>query len=413
MRGVHDLELERPVRVTFARNRVRGTTDAGVAYDFHCPDVDKFPAQFSWDSCWHAIALRRLDPAAARAELRTLLRGLEPDGLLPHTLLWHRRVRASRALIYNLQHLGDRATRTTQPPFEAMAWEIVADASADDPAFRAEAIDALAARHAWLARERDPDGTSLVAIISPDESGLDASPAYDAPLGWQQAGLPGFAWHIVQLRRDRFRMDAVLARGGFCAQDVLVTTAHALSLRALARLSGDPAHDWQAERVERALLEQCWDDERGLFFHRVVPSGEQLRVSTWASLAPLALPSLPRAHADRLAEHIADPRRYALPYPVPSTAADEPGFQRRTGHIPRYWRGSTWIATSWLVHRGLVQHGYLDLARDVARRTVRTVAGHGLREYHDPVDGMPQGARGFGMSALALDLEWWLREDAG
>ena len=407
---MRNLLLERSVRVTYARNRIRGTTPAGVAYDFHCPDADKFPAQFSWDSCWHAIAVRLLDPAAARAELRTLVRGIEPNGLLPHTLLWYRDVRLSRAFIYNLQHPRDRATRTTQPPFEAMAWEMVADASPDDPGFRGEATAALAARHAWLARERDPDGSGLVAIIAPDESGLDASPAYDAPLGWRAAGLPGFVWHIQELRRSRFRMDAVLARGGFCAQDVLVTTAHALSLRALARLSGNAAHDREAQRIEEALIDHCWDEERGLFFNRLVPSGKLLRVSTWASLAPLALPGLPRSCADRLAEHVADPRRYALPYPVPSTAADEPGFQRRTGLIPRYWRGSTWIATSWLVHRGLVQHGYLELAREIAQRTVRLVAGHGLREYHDPVDGTPQGARGFGMSALALDLELWLRE---
>jgi glycogen debranching enzyme len=79
--------------------------------------------------------------------------------------------------------------------------------------------------------------------------------------------------------------------------------------------------------------------------------------------------------------------------------------------VPRYWRGSTWIATSWLLHHGLVRHGYLDLARDLARRTVRLVGGFGLREYFDPVDGTPEGAQGFGMSCLALDLEAWLSED--
>ena len=78
---------------------------------------------------------------------------------------------------------------------------------------------------------------------------------------------------------------------------------------------------------------------------------------------------------------------------------------RRTRLIPRYWRGSTWIASSWLVHRGLVQHGYLEAARDLARRVVRLVAGMGVREYYDPCDGTPQGAQAFGMSTLALDLE--------
>src|SRR4051794_33389047 len=122
----------------FDRNRVEGLTADGVRYRFHCPDADKFPAQFLWDSCWHAIALARLDPAAARDELRTLLAAQRADGLVPHTILWHRPVRASRAFLYNFQRLRDRATQTIQPPLVGFAWEIVAAASPDEPAFAAE-----------------------------------------------------------------------------------------------------------------------------------------------------------------------------------------------------------------------------------------------------------------------------------
>jgi hypothetical protein len=396
---------ERAARIAFARNRVVGHTPEGVEYRFHCPDASKFPAQFLWDSCWHAIALRHLDPAAARDELRTLMRALQPDGFLPHTILWHRPVRLSRRSFYSLQRLSDRATRTVQPPFVAFAWELVAEASADDPAFAAEAVEALASLHGWFARERNPDGSGLVALISPDESGLDASPKFDALMGWRGSGLPGFIWHIQELRRGRFRLDDVLRRGGFCVQEVLTTVAHAISLQALARLSGDDAHRVAAERVEAALFERCWDERAGLFFDLAYPSGEPQRVSTWASLAPLALPNLPREMAARLAEHLADPREYALPWPVPSTSASEPAFRRRTGPIPRYWRGETWLAATWLLHRGLREHGFDAPARTLARQASRLVAGRGLREYYDPVDGTPQGAQHFGMSALVLDLE--------
>jgi glycogen debranching enzyme len=406
---VEALALEAPVRAVFARNRVAGRTPAGVPYRFHCPDADKFPAQFLWDSCWHAIALARIDPPAAREELRTLLRAQEEDGFVPHTILWHRGVRASRALVYNFASLGDRATRTIHPPFIAFAWEIVAEASPDDPGFRTESLGRLGALHDWLDRERDPDGSGLVALISPDESGLDASPKFDRLMGRLAAGRPGFIWHVHRLRRDGFRLDHVLARGGFCVQEVLATTAHALSLRSLARLSGDERFADRAVRVERALLEHLWDEERGLFFDRAVATRALERVSTWASLAPLALAHLPRPVAERLAAHLGDPTAYALPHPVPSTAASEPSFMRRTRGVPRYWRGSTWIVSSWLLHRGLREHGFTDAARELARRTVRLAVGSGLREYYDPCDGTPQGAQGFGMSTLALDLEHQLR----
>ncbi len=160
------------MRIVFARNRVSGRTPDGVQYRFHCPDASKFPAQFLWDSCWHAIALATLDPPAARDELRTLLRAQEADGFLPHTILWHRPVRPSRRCsTTRCAPLGDRTTRTIQPPFVAFAWELVADASSDDPGFRTEAVGRWPRMHDWLERERDPDGSGLVALISPGRVG--------------------------------------------------------------------------------------------------------------------------------------------------------------------------------------------------------------------------------------------------
>src|SRR4051812_1617033 len=196
--------LRAPARAVFERNRIAGRTAEGLEYRFHCPDVRKFPAQFGWDSCWHAIALRRLDPAAARDELRTLLRAQRPDGFLPHTIFWSQRVRWSRRWIYAIKSADDAHTWTIQPPFEAFVWELVARSSGDDPSFAGEALDVLDRRHAWLERERDADGSGLVALISPDESGLDASPKFDRLMGREAAGRAGFLLHQWRLRRDRF-----------------------------------------------------------------------------------------------------------------------------------------------------------------------------------------------------------------
>jgi glycogen debranching enzyme len=408
---VAQASLAEGARAVLRRNRVAGRTPDGTEFRFHCPDAHKYPAQFGWDSCWHAIALARLDPAAARDELRTLLRAQRADGFLPHTIFWHRPVRASRRWIYAIHDASERATHTIQPPLEAFAWERVAAVSPDEPGFAGEALAALRARHDWLERERVADDSGLLCLISPDESGLDASPKFDAVMGWRRAPRPGFLLHVHRLRQDGFSLRRVLRRGGFCVQEVLVNTAHALSLRALSRLSGDASLLARAERVERALIDRLWDGRAGLFYDRALPAGQSLAVSTWASLAPLALPSLPRELAERLVAHLRDPRAYALPWPVPSTAACEPAFRRRTGRLlPAYWRGSTWIATNWLLHYGLLQHGYLEDADRLAARTVELVGRSGFREYYDPVDAAPAGARAFGMSTLALDLECQLLE---
>jgi hypothetical protein len=384
-------------------NWCTGRTSAGRPFAFTAPDIRKFPAQFYWDSCFHAIAWAAVDPRRARAELRTLLAAAEPDGFIGHTIFWDAPVRLSRRAFYNLVSGRDRMTRTIHPPLLAFAWEIVADASADDPGFRGEGLERLAAHYDWLHSHRDPGATGLLALIQPDESGLDASPKFDARLRWQAHGLPGFVALVRRNRRDRFRLDRIRARGGFVVHEVLTNVAYALSTAALARMGGGARYAGRATQTERALLAHCWDERTGLFADG--PRSGRREVSTWAALAPLALPGLPAPIAARLAdEHLLDRRRYWRRFPVPSTSVEEPSYRPRTGFPYRYWRGPTWIASSWLLHRGLRLHGRPDAAEELAARVRALVGQSGFREYYGPDSGIGQGARAFGMSTLAAAL---------
>jgi hypothetical protein len=380
-----------------------GRTSAGQPYSFTVPDVDKFPAQFYWDSCYHAIAWANLDPRRARDELRTLLAAAEPDGFIGHTIFWDAPVRLSRRAFYNLLSWRDRMTRTIHPPLLAFAWELVADASPDAPGFRAEALGRLAAHYDWLHAHRDPGGGGLLALIQPDESGLDASPKFDTRLRWRAHGLPGFVALVRRNRRDRFRLEPVRERGGFVVQEVLTNVAYALSTAALHRMGGGDRFAARAARTRRALLDRCWDEAAGLFTD--APRGGRRVVSTWDALAPLALPDLPAAVAGRLVEeHLLDRGRYWRRFPVPSTSVEEPSYRPRTRFPFRYWRGPTWIASSWLLHRGLVLHGRADAAEELAARVRALVTQSGFREYYHPDTGRGQGARAFGMSTLAAAL---------
>jgi hypothetical protein len=377
-----------------------GALPDGRRFGYTRPDRDKFPQQFMWDSCFHAMVWARLDPARGREELRSMLTAQEPDGFIGHTICWDAPVRASRRPFYNFTNGHERMTRTIQPPFLALAWEMVAAASVDDPGFAQEGLEGLSRYYDWLARERDPDGTGLLRIIQPDESGLDASPKFDRLMGWRAAGFPGFILFVRRNRRDGFRLGPIAARGGFVVVETLVNTAYALSLDSLVRLGGDERFARRASRVREAMLERLWDDRRGLFLD-AAPDGP-LRVSTWPSLAPLALTGLPAEVTDRLLdEHLLNERRYWLRYPVPSTAADEPSFRPST-RLLRYWRGPTWMPTSWLMHRALRLHGRHEAAQHLASRVEELVSRRGFREYYDPQTGEAMGARAFGMSTLAL-----------
>ena len=386
--------LERAARQVLERNWREGVTSDGVGFAFSRPDRHKFPAQFFWDSCFHALAWSRIDAGRGAEELRSLVAAQEPDGHIGHTIFWDAPIRASRRPFYNVLGPNDRMTRTIQPPFLGLAWREVADRLplGQRAAFLEEGRAPLARYHAWLSRERDPEGTGLLRLIQPDESGLDASPKFDELMGREAAGYPEFVRFVRRSRRGAFRLGAE-SHTGFDVEEALTSTAYALSLRASGQIAA-------AERVTGSLVERLWDERRGLFLDRTRDGG-QLSISTWASLAPLALPDLPAELATRLVEeHVTCPARYWRRFPIPSTAADERAYRPRT-RLLRYWRGPTWIAGSWLVHRGLRQHGFRDEADELALRTEALVARSGFREYYDPERGDGMGAAAFGMSTLA------------
>jgi hypothetical protein len=351
---------------------------------------------------------RRIDPARARAELRTLLRAGRLDGFIPHTTFWDRSAYWRRAPFYGTRGVfGDTATATIQTPLLALAWELVADASPDDPGFRREALAEIRLHYDWLERERDPDRDGLLSIIHPDESGLDDSPKYDPVFGWMCHYRPGYFWLVERYRRLGYAAAEIVDRYEEHVEDVLVNVCYALSLHALARL--DPEHgatyEARAARTETALLERCYDDRTGLFFDLAGRWEWPVKVSTWSSLAPLALPGLPEDVRRRVVEeHVLDPRRYQVPYGIPSVAVEEPSF--RPGFaLWRCWRGPSWMNTAWLLVPAMRELGYAIEAERIVTSLELAADRYGFREYYNPISGRGLGACDFGFATLLIDLD--------
>jgi len=385
------------------RNWREGRNDCGVEFGYTCPDAKKYPDQFFWDSCFHALTWSRFDPRRAMRELRSLVAAQQPSGLIGHTTFWHGPCRLARALTYNVLERRAAQTATIQPPLLAWVWAEVA-ARAGDARFADEGRAALESFHEYLDRERaDDDG--LIGILQPDESGLDASPAFDAPLGWRGHPKPGFLALLAYNRRRGFNYRRVVADGGFHATDVLVNSAWILGWEGLARL-GSPGANRRAEQLTGALMRRLYDPESGFFFGQG-PRGERLGVSTWAGLAPLAIGHLPTAICNRIVdEHLLNPERFWLPFPTPSTAATErsfvPGLDRCLW-MDRYWRGPTWLFSTWFVLRGLTRLGRDEEAWHVVDRTAALLQTSGFREYFNPLTGEGMGAQQFGVSAIVAE----------
>jgi glycogen debranching enzyme len=155
------------------------------------------------------------------------------------------------------------------------------------------------------------------------------------------------------------------------------------------------------------LVERLWDERRGLFVDEAQPGNLRPAPVTWASLAPLALPDLPEPIGRRLVEeHLLDEREFLTPVAPPSVSISEPSYDPTGGRGPirRYWRGPTWINSTWLTWLGLRRLGYLEEADRLAAGAIAAVARSGLREYYDPRDGTGEGAKDFAWSALIAEL---------
>jgi hypothetical protein len=367
-------------------NWVEGERD-GIPFAYTRPAPRRYEFQWYWDSCLAAIAWRRFDPERSRAELETLLAAARPDGFIGHTIFW-KPLRDWRLGFYNVSSASSRMTETIQPPVLAWAWRL----AVGDPALEPRVVR----HHDRVARERDLDGDGLLWLIAPDESGLDASPQYDAVWGRRAAGRPLFPLLVRRNRHLGFDLRRVLEAGGPVVCDVSTNVLHGLSTLALGRPSITPR-----------LVERLYDERRGLFALEERPSGRRGTVETIAALTPLALPDLPEEIGRRLVEeHLLDPERFWTPVAPPSVAVGEPAFSVRDHRLGlrRYWRGPTWVNTAWLCWIGLVRLGYEEQAAQLAGALAQALLREGLREYYDPFTGAGMGARDFSWSALALEL---------
>jgi len=407
-------------RRVLAANRQQGTSAwGGRTYSFVCPSPRSYPFQWFWDSSFHAIALLCVDHELAKQEVRCLLQGAQPDGFIPHMLLWDKAAHAAALDEYSIVLADPFYTATVQPPVLGRAvWRVYQ--ATKDRDFLREVLPAVLRLFRWLKAYRDPDDDHLIALIQPDESGLDASPKYDVLM--QLGELPpdqvldGLRASMNRLfsayeahREDPGRL---LGLDVFNWEDVMVNAIYADGLQCLGRLCREAGYptaeaaefERRGRRVLAALEDKCWDERSGVFWDLYGYDEQRAHTLTFTSLFPLICDSLDRHMVWRLVEeHVLNEREFWLPYPIPSVAASEPSFdpEHKTGVT---WRGPTWVNANHYLYWGLRAHGYRDVASELAKRTIQMVGQGGIREFYNPYSGQGQGAVDFAWTCLVLDL---------
>ena len=384
------------------------------------PSRRQYPHQWGWDAAYIAIGWSWIDPARAATELESLLAGQWDDGRVPH-IVFHPDV-PEDAYFPGPAFWRRPTSGITQPPLHARAALEVARRGAGDDFLR-RVFGRLAAQHAYLAGRRDFGGGGLAAIVHPWESGLDDSPAWDAPLAAVELPPGGIEPYE---RRDRLHVDpserpsdAAYDRfvhlagayrdtgyeddGGaaFLVEDPLFNAIWLWSTHALVEIAkriGEDAGPFReaADGIHAALLSRLWDGER--FRPRDLVAGRLLEPRTILGFGPLLDPSLPADVRDRVVADLRSPHfRSSEGIGVASYDLLAPEFDRR-----RYWRGPVWANLNWLLARGLRGHGLSAAADELERTTVGLVERSGMREYFDPVTGDGLGAGEFSWTAAVV-----------
>jgi hypothetical protein len=360
-----------------------------VPFAYTCPSPGHYPWQWYWDSCFTAVAWRRFDPGRSRRELESLLSAQREDGFIGHTIFWNTPLTGRRRWTYNVTSPDATMTASIQPPILAWAWRI----AVGDP----REVPGIVRHQAWLAEHRDLDGDGLIWIVQPDESGLDASPQFDAIWGRRAHARLGFVALVRRNRQRGFDLRRVLAAGGPVCCEVMTNVLYNLSRLALGQPSLTPV-----------ILERMYDERSGLFLPLARPAPRERAAITWAALSPLALPDLPEMIGRRLVEeHLLDAGSFLTPVAPPSVAVNDPSFSvndETAFGLRRYWRGPTWINAAWLLWLGLVRLGYAEHSTELVRNLAGAIAVERLREYYNPFTGRGMGATDFGWSSLIMEM---------
>ncbi|HIA92097.1 TPA: hypothetical protein EYO12_03210 [Candidatus Saccharibacteria bacterium] len=413
------------------------------------PSKVLYPHQWLWDSCFHAIGLRHHRPDRALEEIKLLLRGQWPNGMVPHMIFsgakhGHQRYNIWKSHVCDDCVVGLRTSAITQPPVIAWAFEKVVNSlpKKDQKAAIEKYLPQIIRYHQWLYADRDPDQTGRIVIIHPWESGLDNNPALMAALrecfpvntsekifltnpfvrgvyhklrkdiqvtsaaersrtveNWM------FARLIARYRRKLYKTEAILYdKNSFVVEDVSFNAIFIRSNAAIKTLAKKikltlPDDLTQAMDRSDAAFADFWNDDKQAYLSRNWHTKQSIPIETIEELLPLITSIIPKSNAKKIVTKL-ESNNFFTPKPVSTnnTARDD--------YDPiRYWQGPVWVNMNWMIIEGLKNYGYTKKAKDLANSTIKLVEENGIWEYYNSQTGMGHGISSFSWTAaLYLDL---------
>jgi hypothetical protein len=293
------------------------------------------------------------DPVEARGSLLNFVESQKPDGA------FHGRLYVTSLAGTDFYHAnwGDAV--------------LGLEAIHPDPAFLAQAYDALLRYARWLDATRDREGSGLYDVVDQYETGQEYMSRYLA----------------VDPDADRYDWENRIRLKGVDVTVYAYTLKKALAAMA-RRLGYAGAEGWdeEAARSGSAILGRLWDPVSG-FFHDVDPRTlERTSVKAAVGFYPLLTDLLEPEHVSRLLLHLENPAEFGTPFPVPSSSRDDPYFSAEAEWKGKRhacpWNGRVWPMTNSHVIEGLIRQWHLG-RRDAGTAAGRLLQGFVRMMFHD------------------------------
>ncbi len=314
---------------------------------------DRWPHRgcWLWDSAFHAIGARHIDPALARDCIAAVFDGQRADGMVP--------IRSNPC--------GADTVAYTQPPTLALAtWAMMR--SQPDPAWLRGLLPRLEAYLAWDMQHRNGGhGLPCWAIEAnptcrSGESGLDNASRFDAATRMEAVDFASFLaleWELLALLYGQLGNTAAAQR---CAQ--------------------------QHASLSDLIRQRLWDETSGLFRDHDLEHGRLCPVAAVTGFLPLICGAASPDQAARLLAHLDDPTTFGTAVLLPSVARNDASYE------PDMWRGPVWVNMVHLVAAGCDRYGFTDAAQrlrtSITTEIERWHAVYGtLFEFYDADGSIP------------------------
>jgi glycogen debranching enzyme len=336
-----------------------------LRYQAMMPCKGHYVGIWNWDSAFHALGIRHLDPDLARDQLRTILDNQLDNGMLPDVVY-------DEGTVERIDHPIPGAV--TKPPI--MAWAAIKLHETDpNTEFLSAIYPSLKRWNGWWLKGKSTSARGMAQYEHPYSSGQDDSPLWDHGMPVLSPDLNSYL--SVQMSS-------------------LASIADHLKLH-------DESAYWNREAgsMVKRMVRNSYDPESGFFWAQ--HGSYRIPERTLMNLLPLWTGRLTSDIENRLIENLFDPQFFWAPFPLSTVARDSQSYDPET-----MWRGPAWVNMNYIFIEALINSGRQKLAKTLRKRTLEHISEQpGLFEYYNPETGKPatQAVPMFGWTAaLFIDL---------